>query len=58
MTDTEFEFECPECNTVLQGEAADERFWIATKCECGEGDDCANCGYDVCFKCEDKCIEF
>ena len=52
--DPYWSFECPECKTVLRGEEADERSWIATKCECGEGDDCANCGYDVCFKCEEK----
>jgi len=46
------DFECSECNTVT---ADDERVWIATKCECGEGEDCAECGYDVCMKCEDAC---
>lgn len=46
------DFECPECGNVT---ADDERVWIATKCECGEGEDCAECGYDVCMKCEDAC---
>lgn len=42
-------FECPECKMVLVGEAAnDERVWI----ECTDGD-----GYDVCIRCEDKCIQ-
>jgi len=46
------DFECYECGTVT---ADDERVWIATKCVCGEGEDCAECGYDVCMKCEDMC---
>ena len=46
------DFECPECGNVT---ADDERVWIATKCECEEGEDCAECGYDVCMKCEDAC---
>ena len=52
-------FECPECYEVLRGDAAnDERVWIATKCECGDGEYCANCGYDVCMECEDDCCEY
>ena len=52
-------FECPNCSCVLKGDAAnDERVWIATKCDCGDGDEnCANCGYDVCMECEDECQE-
>jgi hypothetical protein len=58
VEEEENKFECPECGSVLLGDAADdERTWIAVKCVCGEGEGCADCGYDVCMECEDACNE-
>jgi len=54
--DGEMFFTCPKCNIVYKGDDADDKFtWIKTKCECGHGKGCDDCGYDCCFDCEEVC---